>query len=101
MQDHEFWKLIADTLYVDVNIFSEENKQLQSSLPQLPTSCTTSGESLLRQRSAFERDNVFPPSTIDSIASQLKRYDDKGLSEHFYGKGQEIKKLVEEYLHYS
>ena len=91
---------LARKLYVDVNIFSEENKQLQVSLPQLPTSCTASGESLLRQRNV-EQDGVFPPGAIDSIASQLKRFDDKGLSERFYGKGQEIKKLVEEYLHYS
>jgi len=60
-----------------------------------------SGESLLRQRNVYEQDGVFPPGAIDSIASQLKRFDDKGLSERFSGKGHEIKKLVEEYLHYS
>jgi glutamine synthetase len=92
---------LAKRLYVDVNIFDEENKEIQSRLPQLPTSCWASGENLLRQRSVYEQDSVFAASAIESVASHLKRYDDKGLSERFYGKGQEIKKLVEEYLHYS
>ena len=38
---------------------------------------------------------------IDGIAKQLKRFDDKGLSERFYGKGQEIRKLVDDFLHHS
>ena len=92
---------LAEKLYVDVNIFSQENKEIENRLPQLPTSCWASAESLLKQRSVYEQDNVFPPSAIDSVAAQLKRYDDKGLSEHFYGKGQEIRKLVEDYIHYS
>jgi glutamine synthetase len=90
---------LAEKLYVDVNIFSRENKEIQSRLAQLPTSCWESAESLLEQRSVYEQDGVFPASAIESIVSQLKRHDDKGLSERFYGKGEEIKKLVEEYLH--
>ena len=92
---------LAEKLYVDVNIFAKENKEIQNRLPQLPASCWESAESLLSHRSVYEQDDVFPPNAIDNVAAQLKRYDDRDLSEHFYGKGEEIKKLVEEYLHYS
>ena len=39
---------LANKLYVDVNIFSPEHKKVQERLPQLPTSCWESAESLQR-----------------------------------------------------
>jgi len=36
---------------------------------------------------------------IDGVVKTLKSYNDKGLSERYYGKGEEIKKLVDEYFH--
>ena len=91
----------AQELYVDVNIFAPEHKEVQERLPQLPTSCWESAECLLRDRAIYERDGVFSPVVVDGLAKMLKGYNDKDLSERFYGKGDEIKKLVEEYFHCS
>ncbi len=91
----------ARELYVDVNIFSPEHKEIQDRLPQLPSSCWESADCLLRDRAIYERDGVFSPVVIDGLTKILKSYADKDLSERFYGKGEEIKKLVEDFFHCS
>jgi glutamine synthetase len=92
---------VANKLYIDVNIFSPEHKAVQDRLPQLPSSCWESAESLLRDRKIYQRDGVFSPTVIDGIVEILKSYDDKDLSERLYGKEDEIKKLIEKHLHCS
>jgi len=89
---------LANKLYVDVNIFADEHKAVQDKLPQLPTSCWKSAESLLKDREIYQKDNVFSPVAIDGIAKQLKSYEDKDLSERLYGKEDEIKKLIDKHL---
>jgi len=89
---------LADKLYVDVNIFSPEHRRLQETLPQLPASCWESSECLLKDRQIYERDGVFSPVVIDGLVKTLKSYNDKDLSERYYGMGDEIKKLVDEYF---
>ena len=90
---------MAKKFYVDVNIFSDEHKQIQERLPQLPRSCFESAEALLKDREIYQKDGVFSSVTIDGIAKKLKSYNDKDLSERLYGKKEEIKKLISEYLH--
>ena len=90
---------LADKLYVDVNIFDPEHRKIQGKLPQLPTSCWESAECLLKDREIYERDGVFSPVVIDGLVKMLKSYDDKDVSVKYYGRGDEIKRLVEEYLH--
>jgi len=90
---------LAKKLYVGVNIFSPEHKEVQEKLPQLPTSCWESADNLLRDRETYQKDHVFSAIVIDEIAKKLKDYNDEGLSEKLYGKEDEIKKLVDEYLH--
>jgi len=90
---------LTNKLYVDVNIFSPEQSGVRERLPQLPSSCWESAETLLGHREIYERDSVFSPVVIDEIARKLKSYNDKGLSEKLHGKEDEIKKLIEEYLH--
>ncbi len=92
---------VAEKHYVDVNIFLPEYKNLQEKLPQLPDSCWESAECLLRDRAIYEKDGVFSPVVIEGLARMLKGYDDKDLSEKSYGRGDEIKKLVDEYFHCS
>jgi len=89
---------LANKLYVDVNIFADEHKEVQDKLPQLPTSCWQSAESLLKDREIYQKDNVFSPVAIDGIVKQLKSYEDKDLSERLYGKEDEVKKLIEQHL---
>ena len=91
---------LTDKLYVNVNIFSKENKGIQEKLPQLPTSCWESAECLLRDREIYERDGVFSPVVIDGLAKMLKSYNDKDLSAKYFSKGDEIKNLVDEYFYF-
>jgi len=92
---------LADKLYVDVNIFSGEHKKIQERLPQLPASCWDSAEYLLKDREIYEQSGVFSPVVIDQVVKKLKSYDDKHLSERIYDREDQIRKLIEEYLHCS
>jgi glutamine synthetase len=90
---------LAKKLYVDVNIFASSNKDIQSALPQLPTSCWDAADCLLEDRAVYEKDGIFPASVIDGLVKILKHHEDKDLSERFYGKGDEIQKMVDDYIH--
>jgi len=92
---------LADKLYVDVNIFSEEQKKIQEKLPKLPASCWESAERLLEDREIYQKDGVFPSIVIDGLVKKLKSYDDKDLSKKLFGKKDEINELVNKYLHCS
>jgi len=90
---------LADKLYVDVNIFSPEYKEKLAALKQLPASCWESAEALEAKRHNFEADGIFPKGMIDSRINNLKSFQDKGLSEKIYGKTEEIRQLVERFIH--
>lgn len=89
----------ADDLYVDVNIFHDEHKAKCDSLDQLPISCWDSAEKLIEQEANYREYDVFPKIFLDGTVEMLKSYDDKDLSERLYGKHDEIRQLVEMYLH--
>ncbi len=88
----------AKELKIEVNIFREENKHIADKLEKLPICCFDSADELEKERDFYQKDNVFPKGTIDYFIKQLKSYNDKNLSENLYGKHDEIKKLVEEYI---
>lgn len=90
----------SEELFVDVNIFKDENKHRTKALEQLPVSCSESADALENDRAFFEKKNIFPKGTIDRIINQLKSFDDKNLSDRLYGKEDEIRKLVTEYMHH-
>ena len=89
----------AEQLYVNVNIFDKEHKNILDSLVALPTSCSQSADYLEKDRAFYENDNIFPKGTIDTFIKKLKSYNDKDMSERLYGKKDEIKKLVDKYIH--
>jgi glutamine synthetase len=89
----------AGDLYIDVNIFEEENKALLDRLKELPASCHESAECLERDARFYQEDEVFPEGTIHSFVTKLKSYKDQDLSERLYGKKEELEKLVQWYLH--
>jgi glutamine synthetase len=91
----------AKELYVNVNIFAKEHKHINEKLENLPQSCWESAESLKKNRKHFEASNIFPKGSIDRIISYLQSFNDKDLSESLYGKKDEIKKIVEKYIHCS
>lgn len=92
---------MAEELYVNVNIFREENKEKLAALDSLPASCFDSAVMLNSQRSFYEAGDVFPSGSIDNIVERLKGYNDRDLSERLYQKENEIAALVEQYLHCS
>jgi glutamine synthetase len=90
----------AEDLYVDYNIFHSQNKK-KKNLESLPASCWDSAECLIAQREYYEKDGVFPSGVIDNVVSNLKSFEDKGLSEKLYNKNEEISALVRKFLHCS
>jgi glutamine synthetase len=89
----------AEKLYVGVNIFKEEHKAKREGLKALPASCAESADALEKARDMFEKNGIFPHGTIDRFLKMLRSYNDFDLSERLYGKNEEIKKLVDFYLH--
>lgn len=84
---------IADELYVR----AEAHKQ--SGLKQLPASCFESADCLQRDRARYEDGNVFPAGLIDSLAKNLRAYDDLNLSEKMFGNADSLRNLVNKYQH--
>jgi len=89
----------ARELYVDVDIFKEENKAKLQALKKLPTSCWDSAACLEKNRGFFEKGNVFPSGTIDMIINSLKSYHDRGLVQRLQGKEEDIQNLVDRFFH--
>jgi glutamine synthetase len=90
----------ADKLYVDYNVFNSDSKGKRS-LESLPSSCWESADCLVEKRALFEKDGIFPPGLIDNISARLKAFNDKDLSQRLFNKHDEIRKLVDQYLHCS
>lgn len=90
---------MAEKLYVNVNIFAPENKQKLDELNHLPQSCWQSAEALRQLRAHFEADGVFPQETIDRFIKYLQSFKDENLSVELFGKNDEIRALVEKYIH--
>ncbi len=89
----------AENLYVNVNIFDNKYKNILDNLSALPASCSQSAAYLIEKRDFLEKDGVFPKGTVDAFISKLKSYNDENLSEELFGKKDEIKKLVDKYIH--
>ncbi|MDF1576412.1 MAG: glutamine synthetase family protein [Bacteroidales bacterium] len=89
----------AKDLYIDVNIFRTEHKDILDRLVALPASCYESAQSLEKEADFYKKDGVFPEGTVKSFVDKLKAFDDRKLSERLYNKTGEVKKLVDEYLH--
>jgi len=86
----------AEKLYVSGNIFHE---MPEGGLEQLPTSCYESADRLEKKRDLFEKNNIFPERVISHTIKKLKGFEDADLSERLYGKNEEIRELVLQYIH--
>ncbi|MEN8117355.1 MAG: glutamine synthetase family protein [Bacteroidota bacterium] len=89
----------AKDLYIDVNIFDEKHKNILDRLDALPGSCYESADSLEKEAGFYQKDSVFPKGTIEGFVTKLRSFDDKNLSERLYNKKEEIRTLVEQYIH--
>jgi glutamine synthetase len=89
----------ANDLYINVNIFNPKHKTVLDRLKALPTSCYESAEYLENDADFYQRGEVFPKGTLDSFIERLKAFDDQELGESLFNKTEEVKKLVDRYLH--
>ncbi|MEA3306187.1 MAG: glutamine synthetase family protein [Elusimicrobiota bacterium] len=91
---------MKNSLEISKKFFADKNSgKGNAKFGSLPASCFDSADTLRADRAIYEKYGVFSSSVIDSTIKRLQSYDDKDLSETLYGKEDEIKKLVEEYLY--
>jgi glutamine synthetase len=90
---------IADDLYIDVNMFNEENRDKLEGLEMLPASCWDSAGALEGKREIFEKNGVFPAGVLTNLSERLRSYDDKNLSQKLYGDDEAIRELVIRHIH--
>lgn len=90
---------VAEKTYVNVNIHQKENADKLKALAQLPDSCAASADCLERQRSIYERHNVFSPAMISGIIKQLRSYNDAALRKQIENKPEEMLELVNKYFY--
>jgi glutamine synthetase len=90
---------VAARQYVGGNIFKEDQKEVRERLPHLPASCVQSAARLLKQRTFYETDGVFPPAVIDITAARLAAHNDDGLVQRVSGNYEEMARLIEKYMY--
>ncbi|MFO7889120.1 MAG: glutamine synthetase family protein [bacterium] len=69
---------IAESTYATGNIFKDE--KLLSKLKALPQSCVQSSRILIKNRDHYQRNEIFPASIIDYVASLLKDENDEDMN---------------------
>jgi glutamine synthetase len=89
----------AEKLYINVNIFKPEHRDILERLVALPTSCYESAEYLEKDADFYQRGGVFPRGTIRNFIEKLKAFEDQDLSERLYKKTDELEELVARFLH--
>ncbi|MBN2729602.1 MAG: glutamine synthetase [Bacteroidales bacterium] len=94
----------AEKLYVDVNIFDDEHKDVMNRLDQLPTNCYESAQELKKQLNIYEEGGVFPENILKSLIEKLEAYDDNNLSEKLcelpdQERFERIFEIVQRYMH--
>jgi glutamine synthetase len=89
----------AKKLYISVNIFKDEHKDRLAQLEHLPASCYESAQALKELKDVFMEYDVFTEGMINDNVKYLEGLNDNNLSERLYGKNEEIRKLVNSYIH--
>lgn len=86
----------AKTLYVNGNIFNNNDYQ---KLNQLPASCFESAERLEEKKHLFTNSGIFPPEIIDHTTGKLKGYNDRKLREELAVDDEKSRNLVIKHIH--
>ncbi|MFO8087218.1 MAG: glutamine synthetase family protein [Bacteroidales bacterium] len=89
----------AKKTYVDVNIFDEEHKSKQEVLEGLPVSCVESAARLMKDKQAYTKYNVFSESMIDSLAENLKAFEDENLRQEIEHDDDKTMEIVSKFIH--
>jgi glutamine synthetase len=92
----------AEKLYVTGNVF--KNKKLLGRLPVLPKSCVESAKLLLKNRTLFERESIFPSSVIDYVSNLLEFESDEKMNQTLVDlpaddRLHETRKIMHKHLH--
>ena len=90
---------VAAKTYVNVNIHQAEHQALLKNLSQLPGSCAASADCLEAQRAVFEQYDVFSPSVLNAILSQLRSYNDATLRTTIEDDPEAMQRLVMQHFH--
>lgn len=88
-----------DALDMAQRLYVKTGAETRDDLDHLPSSCSQAADCLLAARETFEAHDVFPPGLLDRIAKDLKGYEDMGLSEKIFGKGDSLRDLVNKFIH--
>lgn len=91
----------AQKLYVNVDIFADENKALHDSLVSLPDSCAQSAEMLERDREFYETEGIFPQGSIENIIKCLLSFNDDNLRTRLEDDKEALRNMVRKYLHHN
>lgn len=94
----------AEEMYVDVNIFKDEHKDVLTRLKQLPTNCFDSAQELKKHYDLYAGGEVFPKNILSSMIEKLEAYDDNQLSEKLFElpdkeRHNKIFEIVKQYMH--
>lgn len=89
----------AEELFIDVNIFAGENRELHDRLESLPSSCMESADSLESHRDFYEAGGVFPSGIIDNTLKKLRSYHDENLRARLESDKDGLRELVKKYIH--
>jgi len=65
----------------------------------LPSSCQESSQHLKQEADFYQKDGVFPAGTIENFVKKLGAFEDENLNDKLLSQKDEVKKLVDRYLH--
>ncbi len=90
---------LAEKFYVNVDIFKEENKEIQEKLEHLPSSCFESAEKLEEHAPIYQEDGIFSENIIKGLIKQLKSFKDKDLNEELKKDKQKAEEYIKDFIH--
>jgi len=88
-----------DSLEMASELYVKTDASKVKKLKQLPASCFEAASRLLKDRKIYESNGIFPPKMIDKIADDLKKFNDKDLSEKLFGNADALQELVTQFIH--
>ncbi|MCW3974777.1 MAG: glutamine synthetase family protein [Candidatus Bathyarchaeota archaeon] len=90
---------LTKKFYVNVDIFKDENKELQEKLEHLPSSCFESAEKLKEHAPIYQEDGVFSKSILEGLEKKLKSFNDKDLNNELKKDKQKAEEYVKNFIH--
>jgi glutamine synthetase len=88
-----------DALAIAEQLHIQTDASKIKDLKQLPASCWEAADCLLRDRSIYEADGVFPSGLIDAQIKNLKAFNDLNLNTRINNGDLELKPFVDRFLH--